>query len=93
MIGGASPSKERRIKSILDLFLEALVTLLNNIKRIIYGWNTPPITLRRISQIFEIHYKTEWTPFKYLGMPLFKQPVKSKVWTKILNKMRKEMKN
>lgn len=54
LLGGASSIISRIFKKVLEDFLHVSWGLLNNTKCRIYGWNTSPIIMQRISQILEI---------------------------------------
>eukprot|EP00253_Pinus_taeda_P018186 PITA_18186 len=43
---------------------------------------------QRISQILDIPLQRNWSSFSYLGLPLAKEHIKAKVWTKHIEKMR-----
>eukprot|EP00253_Pinus_taeda_P025817 PITA_25817 len=88
LIGGASSLMARRFKKTLDLFLQASGGKLNNSKCMIYTWNVPIHITQIISLIMEIPAQGNWSYFKYLGLPLAKDNVKSEIWVKLIEKMR-----
>eukprot|EP00253_Pinus_taeda_P016021 PITA_16021 len=88
LIGGASSLMARRFKEVLDLFLQASGGKLNNSKCMIYTWNIPRHITQRISRIMEIPAQGNWSFFKYLGLPLAKDNVKSEIWIKLIENMR-----
>eukprot|EP00253_Pinus_taeda_P019866 PITA_19866 len=88
LIGGASSLMARRFKEVLDLFLQASGGKLNNRKCMIYTWNVPRHITQRISRIMEIPAQGNWSFFKYLGLPLAKDNVKSEIWIKLIENMR-----
>ena len=90
---GAPCIVARIFKVILDQFMEASGGLLNNAKSSIFGWNTPIITLQHVSQFFGIPFKSNWSHFKHLGLPISKDVMKVEVWYVIVDKMKKKMKN
>jgi len=67
--------------------------ILNNTKCRIYGWNIPPRTMQRISQIMEIPAQENWNYFFYLGLPISKERMKAEIWTKQIEKMQDRIKN
>lgn len=67
LLGGASTIIARRLKKILDEFLQVSGGLLNNTKCRIYGWNTPPRIMQRISQIMEIPTQEKMESLLLLG--------------------------
>lgn len=75
----------------MDDFLQVLGELLNNTKCKIYGWNSPPRTMQRISQILDIPVQEKWTHFFYLGLPISKENIKAKIWTKKIEKMKNKI--
>ena len=77
--GGTSTIVARRFKKVLDYFLQVSGGLLNNTKCRIYGWNTPPRTMQRISQILYIHVQEKWTHLFYLGLPISKENMKVEI--------------
>jgi len=46
--------------------------------------------MQRISQILEIPLQINWSHFTYLGLPLAREVVKSKVWNKKVERMREK---
>jgi len=93
LMEGASTIIARRFKKIMDAFLQVLGGLLNNTKSRIYGWNIPPRTMQRISQIIEIPAQQNWNHFLYLGLPVSKEIMKAEIWTKKIGKMQDRIKN
>ena len=91
LLGGASTIIARRFKKVMDDFLQVSGGLLNNTKCRIYGWNTPPITMQRISQILDIHVQEKWTHFFYLELPISKENKKAKIWSKQIEKMKNKI--
>jgi len=91
LLGGASTIIARRFKKVMDDFLQVSGGLLNNTKCRIYGWNTPPITMQRISQILDIHVQEKWTHFFYLELPISKENMKAKIWSKQIEKMKNKI--
>jgi len=91
LLGGASTIIARRFKKVLDDFLQVSSGLLNNEKCRIYGWNTPPRTMQRISQILDILVQEKWTHFLYLGLPISKENMKTEIWTKKIEKMKNKI--
>eukprot|EP00253_Pinus_taeda_P003539 PITA_03539 len=91
LIGGASSLMARRFKEVLDTFLQASGGKLNNSKCMIYTWNVPRHITQRISRIMEIPAQGNWSSFKYLGLPLAKENVKSQIWTKSIENMRSKL--
>jgi len=69
--------------------MEVLGGLLNNEKIRIYEWNVPSFTLQRIVQIMEIHFEACWNHFSYLGLLVSKENMKSELWIKHIEKMKK----
>eukprot|EP00253_Pinus_taeda_P001792 PITA_01792 len=88
LIGGASSLMARRFKETLDLFLQASGGKLSNNKCMIYTWNVPRHITQRISLIMEIPAQGNWSHFKYLGLPLAKDSIKSEIWVKLIEKLR-----
>eukprot|EP00253_Pinus_taeda_P026343 PITA_26343 len=78
----------RRFKETLDLFLQASGGKLSNRKCMIYTWNVPRHITQRISLIMEIPAQGNWSDFKYLGLPLAKDTIKSEMWVKLIEKLR-----
>ena len=77
LLGVVSTIITRRFKKVLDDFLQVSGGLSNNTKSRIYGWNTPPRTMQRISQILDILVQEKWTHFFYLGLPISKENMKT----------------
>lgn len=90
LIGGASCIIVKRFKNVLDEFLLSLGGILNNTKCRIYCQNTPTKTMQHISQILEIPLQKNWSHFTYLGLPLAKEVVKSEVWNRKVERMKKK---
>eukprot|EP00253_Pinus_taeda_P008374 PITA_08374 len=88
LIGGASSLMASRFKETLDLFLQASGGKLSNSKCMIYTWNVPRHITQRISLIMEIPAQGNWSHFKYLGLPLAKDSIKSEIWVKLIEKLR-----
>eukprot|EP00253_Pinus_taeda_P019011 PITA_19011 len=88
LIGGASGLMARRFKKVLDAFLLASGGRLNNRKCKIYTWNVPLQIQQRISPILDIPVQRNWSFFSYLGLPLAKETVKTKIWAKHIERMR-----
>eukprot|EP00253_Pinus_taeda_P010854 PITA_10854 len=88
LIGGASSLMARRFKETLDLFLQDSVGKLSNNKCMIYTWNVPRHITQRISLIMEIPAQGNWSHFKYLGLPLAKDSIKSEIRVKLIEKLR-----
>jgi len=78
----------RRFKETLDLFLQASGGKLSNNKCMIYTWNVPRHITQRISLIMEIPAQGNWSHFKYLGLPLAKDSIKSEIWVKLIEKLK-----
>eukprot|EP00253_Pinus_taeda_P028873 PITA_28873 len=91
LIGGASSLMARRFKEVLELFLQASGGKLNNSKCMIYTWNVPRHITQRISRIMEIPAQGNWSFFKYLGLPLARETVKSQIWIKLIENMRSKL--
>ena len=77
LLGGASPNIVRRFKHDLDLYQEASGSKINYNKSQVYGWNCTPIEMQEISRILAIEGRTQWTDFKYLGLPIFRSTPKA----------------
>eukprot|EP00253_Pinus_taeda_P031912 PITA_31912 len=91
LIGGASSLMARRFKEVLELFLQDSGGKLNNNKCMIYTWNVSRHITQRISRIMEIPAQGNWSFFKYLGLPLAKENVKSEIWIKLIENMRSKL--
>lgn len=62
----------RRIKKVMNSFMEAFGGILNNKKCRISGWNTPLHSLQFFLEILEIPSQEKWSHFHYLGLPISK---------------------
>lgn len=54
----------------------------------IYCWNTTPSLLNSISRTFGFATSSNWTSFKYLGLPVFLKRAYSKDWLPQLEKFK-----
>jgi hypothetical protein len=60
----------RRIKLVLDQFLQVSGGLINNNKSQIYVWNSSAQRVIGIAQILGFPISVDWNIFKYLGLPI-----------------------
>ena len=77
LLGGASSILARLFKWELDMYQEASGSLLNYNKSHIFSWNFSPRDLADISKILGIKWTSQWSDFKYLGVPIFKTTPKA----------------
>ena len=47
--------------------------------------------MQRISQILDIPVQKKWTHFFYLGLPISRENMKTKLWTKQIEKMKNKI--
>ena len=78
----------RIFKRDVDLYQEALGSLINCNKSQILSWNCNPREMADISRILGIEGKTHWDDFEYLGVPIFKTALKSSSWLPIIDKIK-----
>lgn len=45
-----------------------------------------------MSQILEIPYQNNWDHFQYLGLPITKKNMKTKIWSKYAEKIKTKIK-
>ena len=56
----------------------------------IYSWNINPWEMSGISRILDIEGVTIWHSFKYLGIPIFRNKLKSSDWNPLIEKFKKK---
>eukprot|EP00253_Pinus_taeda_P021912 PITA_21912 len=80
-----------RFKRALDEFCMVSGSSLNNGKCHIYCWNTTSSLLNSISRTFGFAASSNWTSFKYLGLPVFLKRAYSRDWLPQLEKFKNKL--
>lgn len=91
LLGVASVLIASRFKEALDKFYMISGSSLNNGKCHIYCWNTTPSLLNAISRYFGFSASSNWTSFKYLGLPVFLKRAYSRDWLPELEKFENKL--
>eukprot|EP00253_Pinus_taeda_P032094 PITA_32094 len=91
LLGAASMLIASRFRGVLDEFCLISVSSLNNGKCHIYCWNTTFSMLNSISRTFGFVAFSNWTSFKYLGLPVFLKRAFSRDWLPQLEKFKNKL--
>eukprot|EP00253_Pinus_taeda_P026169 PITA_26169 len=81
----ATLKEARSIRYILNTFMEALGTKINNEKYHIFFFNTQGNVKKYLAKI--LRFSTRLLPSKCLGMPLSANPLRNACWQNILQKL------
>eukprot|EP00253_Pinus_taeda_P026762 PITA_26762 len=88
LLGAASGIIASRFKKYLDDFCLVSGSSLNKGKCHIYCWNATSSVLNSISRIFGFATSSNWTSFKYFGLPVFLKKDYSRDWLPQLEKFK-----
>ena len=77
-----------RFKDVLDDYCVATGNILNIGKCHIYCWNILANTLSAISRCLGFAASSNWSLFKYLGLPIFHKIAFSRDWLPLLEKFK-----
>lgn len=91
LLGAASVLIASRFKGVLDDFCLISGSRLNIGKCHIYSWNTTSSMINSISRTFGFAASSNWTSFKYLGLPVFLKRAFSRYWLPQLEKFENKL--
>eukprot|EP00253_Pinus_taeda_P027306 PITA_27306 len=91
LLGAASGIIASRFKKALDEFCLVSRSSLNKGKCHIYCWNITSSLLNSISRTFGFAASSNWTSFKYLGLPVFLKKAYSRDWLPQLEKFKNKL--
>jgi ribonuclease HI/exonuclease III len=84
LLGATNLLSASRFKGVLDDYCDATGSILNKGKCHIYCWNVPVSTLNAISRCLGFAASSNWSSFKYLGLPIFQKAAFSRDWLPLL---------
>eukprot|EP00253_Pinus_taeda_P005523 PITA_05523 len=88
LLGTALIHSARRFKETLDEYCMESGSSLNKGKCHTYCWNTPSSLIISISRCLGFAASSEWTSFKYLGLPIFLKRAYSRDWMPLVEKFK-----
>eukprot|EP00253_Pinus_taeda_P023862 PITA_23862 len=91
LLGTTSIDSARKFKETLDEYCMESGSSLNKSKCHTYCWNTPPSLINSISRCLGFAASSEFSSFKYLGLPIFLKRSYSRDWMPQVEKFKSKL--